>query len=113
MLNDYVYKWDKTDKFQFIGYNSRFDEDFLRQFFINNADNDKDKMYGNGYGCYFYTPSLDVMQMAALKLMDNRKDLINFKLETVCNYFGITEENWHDAKADIRATKKLFKELLR
>ena len=53
LLNGKIDKFDKADKAFFVGYNSRFDEEFLRQFFINCADNEKDKQYGNGFGFLF------------------------------------------------------------
>ena len=103
--------WDKTDKFHVVGYNSRFDEDFFRQFFRNCSETQKDYQYGNGYGSYFWTPSIDVMQIAARKLMGKRGELLlpNFKLQTVCKAFGIEETDWHNALADIKATIQLYK----
>jgi DNA polymerase III epsilon subunit-like protein len=58
-----------------------------------------------------WTPSIDVMQIAAHKLMDKRGELLlpNFKLQTVCKEFGIEDTQWHDALADIKATIKLYK----
>lgn len=114
ILDKYVSFWDKTDKFHVVGYNSRFDEDFFRQFFRNCSETQKDYQYGNGYGSYFWTPSIDVMQIAARKLMEKRGELLlpNFKLKTVCEAFGIGEDTiWHDALADIKATIKLYKML--
>jgi len=111
MLDKYVSKFDKQDKFQFVGYNSGFDVDFIRQFFLNNAKTEKDKEFGNGYGCYFWTPYIDVMQMAAVDLFYKRVTLPNFKLATVWNYYLNStgqEIQWHDASADIAATKDLF-----
>lgn len=113
MLDKYVSFWDKTDKFHVVGYNSRFDEDFFRQFFRNCSETQKDYQYGNGYGSYFWTPSIDVMQIAAHKLMEKRGELLlpNFKLKTVCEAFEIGEADWHDALEDIKATIKLYKYL--
>lgn len=110
MLDRHIDKFDKKDKAFFIGYNSRFDEDFLRGFFINNAVTEKDKEFGNYYGSYFWTPSVDVMQLAIFALAKERPSLDNFKLQTVCGYLGydVANTDWHDAKADIAATKWLF-----
>lgn len=109
MLNKYIDKFDKKDKSFFVGYNSKFDEEFLREFFINNAETEREKMYGNGYGCYFWTPSVDVMALAIIALAKKRVELENFKLQTVCEYLGYNPKaNWHDAQIDIHATKWLF-----
>jgi hypothetical protein len=51
------------------------------------------------------------MQMAAVDLFYKRVTLPNFRLATVWNYyFNSTgqEIQWHDASADIAATKDLF-----
>ena len=51
------------------------------------------------------------MQMAAVDLFYRRSFLPNFRLETVWNhYFNSAgqEIQWHDAAADIAATKDLF-----
>lgn len=114
MMDNYVSFWDKTDKFHLHGYNSRFDEDFFREFFKNCSTTEKEYKYGNGFGSYFWTPSIDVMQIAARELMERRGELLltNFKLKTVCEAFGIGEDfNWHDASVDIEATKQLYKVL--
>jgi DNA polymerase III alpha subunit (gram-positive type) len=114
LLDRHISKFNKKDKAFFIGYNSRFDEEFTREFFLRNSKTEADAMFGNGYGCYFWTPSIDVMQMAALKLAHIRGELPNFQLRTVCTYLGYDENvNWHDAKADIIATKWLFYKLLK
>lgn len=113
MLDRYVNKFDKTDKFFFCGYNALFDDSMMRQFFIDNAVGDKAKQWGNYYGSYFHFPVIDVAVQAGIALMDKRIELPNFKLKTVYSeIYGEEETNridWHDAKADIEATIKLFK----
>lgn len=117
LLRKYVNFWDKTDKFHFVGYNSKFDFDFLREFFLLNSLDATSYQYGNGFGNFFWVPPIDVMGMAAVDLIKNRGNigLINFKLGTVIKYYDLIDlENtdFHDAKFDIDVTIKLFKFLL-
>lgn len=106
LILKYISKYDRTDKFHFIGYNSRFDDDFLRSWFKKCGD-----VY---YGSYFYFPSIDVMNMAAIKFMETREVFANFKLMTVAKAAGIEIDNnkAHDAMYDIEITKKLFYKLI-
>lgn len=111
LLDKYINKWDKKDKAHMLCYNKGFDESFLREFFIKNSKTEKDREYGNGFGCYF-TYVLCVMQLALFDTLKKgvRHLLKNMKLKTVYEfYFGIDDSiNWHDAKADITATRRMF-----
>lgn len=115
MLNDYVDFWDPKDKFHFVGYNAKFDDDFLREFFKNNATTAKEVKFGNGYGNFFWVPPLDVMNLAALATFKNRGELAlpKFKLAPVTEFFGLKPDGkFHDAQADIDITIRLFKLLM-
>ena len=104
LLSKYVDKYDKRDKFFFIGYNTRFDADFVRAFFEKNGD---------GYfGSWFWFPPIDVMNLAAVELMEERESLQNFKLATVAYTLKIQANGeLHDALTDIRLTQKLYNSL--
>lgn len=106
-LDKVIDRYDKEDKSYFIAYNSRFDEDFIRQLFLKN-DN-------KFYGSYFYYPSIDVMQMAAFKLMRKNIRPENFKLGTMCKHFNINvdETKLHNALYDIQRTKELYNKLIK
>ena len=96
-----VDKYNKKDKYFFVGYNARFDYDFMRAWFEKNGD--------KYFGSFFYFPPLDVMNAAMWNMIRERKTLPNFKLETVANNLGITlEGNFHDAMKDIQITKEIF-----
>lgn len=104
-LNQFVDPYDKTDKLFLYGYNVRFDEDFLRAFFRRNND--------NYFGSWFWSPSIDVMALAAERLKEERQDMKNFKLGTVYEHLtGEPLEGAHDAFVDIKATLKLYELLL-
>lgn len=99
-------KYDKADKFFFVGYNARFDYDFMRAWWEKNGD--------NYFGSFFFFPPLDVMNIAIWNLIRERKTLPNFKLETVANHLDLTVEgDFHDAMKDILITKEIFLKYLR
>ncbi len=84
----------------FVGYNSQFDMDFVRDLLDLN---------GSNFKRYFYFPDIDVMRLYALYFMCKRGSIKSFKLTDI--YEAIFEEelvNAHDALADVQATKKLY-----
>jgi len=104
LLGKYVDKYDKKDKFFLIGYNnSSFDNQFLRNWFIQNND--------KYFGSWFWPNTLDVYVLATQKLLHERNDMQDFKLKTVCKKLGIEvdELKLHDANYDIELTRKLYK----
>lgn len=109
MLKKYISYFDKNDKFVLIGYNIRFDEEFIREWFKREASTDQYKQMGGGYGNFFWTPSFDIMNWAMLYAMNFRNKLPNFKLETVANAFGVdfNSDEAHEALYDIKKTREL------
>lgn len=96
MLDKYVSKYDKTDKFYLGGFNvQHFDNEFFREFFLRN---------GNKYfGSYFFSNSMDVMLLATPYLVDKRPTMTNFKQSSVADALGIKldESKLHSADYDI------------
>ena len=101
-LNQYVDRFNRADKFHLIGYNSRFDDDFLREWFIRNGN--------SFYGSYFYWPALDVANMVAVKYRQKRSQFPNFQLMTVAGKLEIVVnlDKAHDAMYDVEITRELF-----
>lgn len=94
-------KFNKQDKLFFIGYNARFDMDFMRAWFAKNND--------KFFGSWFFFPPIDVMNIAIFNCMKERHLLPNFKLSTVAEHLKISEDGaFHDAMKDILVTKKIF-----
>lgn len=106
MLAKYVDRFDPSDKFTLIGYNSRFDDDFMRAWF--KRCNDK------FYGSYFFWPALDVANMVAVKYRKVRGQFPDFKLMTVAKHLKIEvdESRAHDAVYDTAITKSLYNKCL-
>ena len=85
--------------------NASFDNQFLRAWFTQCGD--------NYFGSWFWYPPIDVMALAGIRLMHVRHELKDFKLGTVCEYFGIKPQGeLHDAYVDIDLTEKLYRKLL-
>lgn len=101
ILAKYVDKFNKYDKMIFVGYNAKFDYDFIWNFF---------KGCGDDYcGSWFWYPPMDVMDRAMWALGEQRSTMKNFKLATVAEKLGVTPDgDLHDALVDIRLTKKIF-----
>jgi len=103
MLGKYVNQYDKTDKFQFVGYNAHsFDMPFMRKFWEKNGD--------RYFGSWFWYPCLDVMLVWAQILQTARPELVNFKLATVARHCGIEVDDTrlHDSQYDIDLTRQLW-----
>ena len=95
----FVNKFDKADKFTPIGYNVKFDIDFLNQFFKKNND----KYYGSWFNWY----SVDPKELLQLLRYEGKINLPDLKLTTACAHYNIKFDA-HDALADIKATRELL-----
>lgn len=102
-LSQYVDRYSRADKFFLAGYNNAaFDNQFLRGFFLQNAD--------NYFGSWFWSNSIDVMVLATQYLLDRRAKMENFKLATVAKELGVNmdESKLHDASYDLYLTKAIY-----
>jgi len=104
-LSGLVNKKNRKDKLLFVGYNARFDYDFLRQWFERQGD-----VY---FGSWFWFPPLDVMDLAAWKLARKRGQLRDFKLHTVASFMGVPvdAERLHEAAYDLELTMQLMRRI--
>jgi DNA polymerase-3 subunit epsilon len=102
MLAKYVDRFEKSDKFTLVGYNSRFDDGFLREWFR--------RCHDKYYGSYFHWPSIDVSNMVAVKYRQVRSQFSNFKLMTVAKHLKIDvdESKAHDAVYDTMITRAVY-----
>lgn len=105
MFGRYVSKFDRQDKFHLIGYNAQFDDEMLRAFWRKCGD--------TYYGSWIFWPTVDIAQIAGLRLMKDRWRMPDFKLMTVALHLGIdlTNVKAHDALDDIRVTMNVLKKL--
>lgn len=104
ILDKYIDKYDRTDKFIVAGYNVRFDVDILKAFFQRHRN--------NFLFSYLDSSMLDPLySIRLLQIAEILPVLENNKLETWCKHFGI-ELKAHDSLEDIEATKKLIGKLI-
>lgn len=106
VFSKYISKFDKTDKFFLVGYNSTFDDAFLRKFFINCGD--------EYYGSFIWWPTIDVATFAAEFLKEERSKFPNFKLSTVAKALGIAvdETKLHEALYDSILTRSIYRKTI-
>lgn len=106
ILEKYVSRYDKKDKFYLAGYNNAsFDNAFLRAFFVQNGN--------QFFGSYFWPNCLDVYVFVTPFLFDVRPGMENAKLMTVARQMGIEidEDKLHDATYDIELTRLIYYKL--
>ena len=111
ILAKYVDKFKKTDKFHLLGFNNAsFDNSFFRAFFVQNAKTPREKDFGNYFGSWFWSDSIDVMVLASNYLRAERHLMADFKLATVAEYLGIVVDpgRLHDATYDLELTKLIY-----
>jgi DNA polymerase-3 subunit epsilon len=104
-LDKHIDKYNRNDKFYAAGFNVRFDLEFLSAFFKYNGEK-------YGIGSYFNWRQIDPMYLLHLMDWKGKIKLQNYRLETVCEHFGVSLENAHDALGDIVATRNIIKKLL-
>lgn len=102
LMEGHVGRYNKYEKFFFIAYNASFDNEFMRIWYAKHND--------RYFGSWFWTPYIDVMQVAALYLLKRRHEMKNFKLATVAEMLGIElkEVRMHDASYYVEITKQIW-----
>lgn len=105
LLDKYVDKFDRNDKFILAGYNVKFDMNFLNEFFKRNGD--------KYLFSYIERKVLDPFEyITFLQMCGKLPTLQNNKLETWCEHFKIPLDA-HDSLNDIIATKQLIFETVK
>lgn len=103
LLDKYVDKYNKNDKFIVAGYNVDFDLGMFEEFFKKNNH--------KYFWSYFDYHKLDPITFIFMLEYKGLIKLESHKLVNVCKYFGI-EINAHDALSDIKATRALIYKLM-
>jgi len=105
MFSGHVDRYNKLQKMVMMGWNVRFDADFLRRFWMK-----ADKKEGKFFGSWFFTPYIDVMSLAGTALMADRYKLGDFKLGTVADFLGIEvdSEALHSSLYDVELTLQVY-----
>lgn len=103
MLDKYIDKYDKKDKFFLVGYNnSHFDNSQFRHWFTLNGF--------QYFGSYFWSNSLDCMVLATPRLIAQRAAMQDFKQKSVARALGIEVDDTklHDASYDIGLCHQIY-----
>lgn len=102
-LQKHISKFDKADKAYIGGYNVPFDIAFLSKFY--------EKCKDNYLGSYINWKQIDVRSILYLLDYKGTVKLDNYKLSTICEYYGIELEA-HNPMSDIKATRDIFYKLI-
>lgn len=101
ILDKYVDRYNKDDKFFLAGHNIQFDMEFLRLFF--------NKMGDKFFGSYFYYKTVDLMALCTILHTAGLIDLSSWKLDDIAKYLHVpVNEDLHDASVDVDITRKCF-----
>lgn len=105
ILDKYIDKYNRDDKFYIAGHNVRFDLEFLNNYFM--------KMGNNYFGSYFYYHTVDLLALVTILRTAGLINLSTFKLGDIARYLDIKEDgNLHDAQTDIDLARKCFRKLV-
>ena len=107
IMEKHINRYNKNDKFAFVGFNASFDYDFIRAWFKKAGDN-------FGIGSWCWNPYIDAMTIAFHFIGEERHLMENFKLDTVAGALGIEvdENELHDALYDVKLTRQIYRQLL-
>lgn len=98
-LAKFVDRFDKKDKFVWVGQNPEFDVRFVRALFEEHGD--------KYYGSWFDSRPADLISLAVACKLKGLINPENFKLATLAAEFKI-EFDAHDALADVRVTRDVW-----
>lgn len=105
VLNDFI-KWIDSHEtvFNLGGHNIKFDRDHLFKLFCRNAE------YGS-FITRFNHNDVDTLRICREVFKGKKNKPVDFKLESVCRYFGTENGIYHRALGDIQNTIEIYKEL--
>ncbi len=102
IFGKHVDKYDKSDKFYFIAYNSPFDNNFMREWFK--------KLNDKYFGSWFHH-DICVMRKAVDVHSNTGIILKSYSLSSVAEYYKVAkadDERWHDSMFDAEVTRGVY-----
>jgi DNA polymerase-3 subunit epsilon len=105
LLDKYIDRYDKKDKFTAVGYFAEFDQKIIRNWFERNDD--------DYFGSWFWHPWICVANAVAFTYIKDRSDFANFKMEVVADQLGIDfdSNNLHNALFDAKIAREIYYKL--
>ncbi|MBA7621073.1 3'-5' exonuclease DinG [subsurface metagenome] len=103
VVETYVDKFNRDDKFIMAGHNVSFDQRFLKALWDQCGD--------QYFGSWFFWETLNLLDVVKVWQVVIGKRLESKKLSDIAEYFGIPLEK-HQAINDIKATRDLFYQML-
>lgn len=101
LLDKYIDKYNKEDKFYMAGHNVQFDFEFVKTLFK--------KMGSDYFGSYFFYKTVDLMAFCTILHTAGLINLTSWSLESIAKYLEVPfDSNLHDAAVDIDLTRKCF-----
>ncbi|MDD5053474.1 MAG: 3'-5' exonuclease [Sulfuricurvum sp.] len=106
LMDKYVDRYDRRDKFVVIGYGSEFDQQILRNWFY--------KLDDDYFGSWFWHPWVCVMNLAMFACQVSRAEMQNFKLKTVAEHLEIpvVDEKLHTALYDAKLAREVYSKIV-
>ena len=102
VLDKYIDRFNKLDKFQIVGQNVQFDVKFFEALFKKNEN--------NYYGSYFSRYTADPYELFKFMKSHGIVNYANLRLGTICDKLKIPIDA-HDALSDVTATRELYSRL--
>lgn len=101
ILDKYIDRYNKDDKFYIAGHNVQFDLEFIQSFF--------EKMGDKFCMSYFKHFTVDLMHLITLLQASGCINLNSFKLGNIADYLTLEPNgDLHDAEADIDLTRRCY-----
>ena len=104
--------YSQNEKFMIVAYNAPFVYDFILNMFkrygvtVNESGEQHNRFFD-----YFYSPALDVMQLANIAMLDIRPTIPDFKFNTICTAFDLPTPSDNSCFKTVRLLFMLYNKL--
>ena len=104
--------YSQNEKFMIVAYNAPFVYDFILNMFkrygvtVNESGEQHNRFFD-----YFYSPALDVMQLANIAMLDIRQTIPDFKFNTICAAFDLPTPSDNSCFKTVRLLFMLYNKL--
>lgn len=103
LLSEFVDRFKSEDRLTLVSFNTKFDEDFLREFL---------KLAGKSFTSYFWNNTIDLMSLSSFIFREDRAKFVNYKLSTIAKLFDIEYKPSVHSMDKAKTIKKIFEEFV-